>query len=304
MSAALDRVNAHLLNLKAEVAAFQGGIEERRRLLDRYFAVDAAVTDYDARIVPVAFEDFSGEWILAPDSDPDDRLLYLHGGSWVAGKVEAYRPLAARLAAVTGCAVLAIDYRLAPEHPYPAGLTDAVTAFRWLREHGPGGAAAARRVTIAGDSAGANLSLAATLMLKQQQLALPAAVVAFAPPPDLTWASPSMQRLADRDVIINAALLPAVSAVYLGGASATEPTVSPLFGDLEDLPPILLQVSDAEVLLDDSVRFAEAAGDRVKLEIYAQVPHVFQGFAPLLPEAVRALEAVADFLGGGKQSGG
>ncbi|MBT8446681.1 MAG: alpha/beta hydrolase [Gammaproteobacteria bacterium] len=299
MSRPLDRINAHLRQLKAEVAAFDGGIDDRRRLLDRYFQVDTAVTRHEARLVPVDFGVFSGEWILDAHSDPDDRMLYLHGGSWVAGNVASYRPLVARLAAVTGCAVLAIDYRLAPEHPYPAGLSDALSAFQWLTANGPDGPATARRRVIAGDSAGGNLALAAILKLKLDQLALPGAAVAFAPPTDLTWASPSMQRLADRDVIINAALLPAVSAVYLKDASATDPTVSPLFGDLEGLPPVLLQVSDAEVLLDDSVRFAEAAGDIVKLEVYADMPHVFQGFAPLLPDAVKALDAVADFLGNG-----
>jgi acetyl esterase/lipase len=300
----LQAVVAHLRGLAADAAkaGAAGDLVENRRVVDRYGDVDPSVRRFEADVRRSEAAGVPCEWLLAAGADPDRRLLYIHGGGWTAGGLDSHRPLSARISAATGCAVLAIDYRLAPEHPFPAGLDDCVAAWRWLREHGPNGAAPARSAFVAGDSAGGNLTLALLLALKQRALPLPNAAIPISAATDFLATGESYRTRAERDPILNMGPegIRTLGLVYLQGfASPEDPLASPLYGDLQGLPPLLIQVGDAEVLLDDSTRVAEkarAAGVDVTLEVWPEMPHVWHAFAPFLPEATRAIEQIGAFV--------
>jgi acetyl esterase/lipase len=298
----LARVLEHLRGLAAEMerAGPAGGVEANRRVVARYGDVDPSVRDFDAKAEPVTAAGVPCEWLLAPNADPGRRLLYLHGGGWIAGGLDSHRPLSARLSAATGCAVLAVDYRLAPEHPFPAGLDDCIAAYGWLREHGPRGAGRARSLFVAGDSAGGNLTLALLLALKQRSLALPNAAVPISPATDFLATGDSYLTRKDPILTGGPEAIRALATVYLqGGAKAEDPLASPLYGDFRGLPPLLFHVGDAEVLLDDSRRAADkarAAGVDVTLEVWPEMPHVWHAFAPFLPEASQAIERIGTFV--------
>ncbi|MEN8160954.1 MAG: alpha/beta hydrolase fold domain-containing protein, partial [Myxococcota bacterium] len=161
----LARVIEHLRGLAADAAKASAAadIEGNRRMVDRYGDVDPSVRDFEAEVRKRSVGGVPCEWLLAPGADPDRRLLYIHGGGWTSGGLDSHRPLSARLSATSGCAVLAVDYRLAPEHAFPAGLEDCIASYGWLRANGPAGAEPARSVFVAGDSAGGNLTLALLL---------------------------------------------------------------------------------------------------------------------------------------------
>ena len=178
-SAQLAKVIEYLRGLAAQTAktGAAGDIAATRRIVDAYGDVDPSVRKLDADVRRTTIAGVSCEWLLAKGANPDRRLLYIHGGGWTAGGLDSHRPLSARISAASGCAVLAVDYRLAPEHSFPAGLDDCVATYRWLRENGPNGAAPARSLFVAGDSAGGNLTLALLHALKQRGLPLPNAAV-------------------------------------------------------------------------------------------------------------------------------
>jgi acetyl esterase/lipase len=221
-------------------------------------------------------------------------LLLLHGGAYAVGSPRLYRNLAARLSAAADCAVLVPQYRLAPEHPFPAALDDARTAWDWLEARNPPALTA-----IAGDSAGGGLALATLLGLRDAARRMPAAAVALAPWTDLTCSGASLHANARADAYLEPHLLPAVARAYLGDADPRDPGASPLLGRHDGLPPLLLQVSSTEILLDDTLRMARSAaesGVAVRAERWPAMAHVFQLFAPFLPEASRALERIGRFL--------
>lgn len=241
--------------------------------------------------------DISAEWVLAPGADPSVRLLYLHGGGFVSGSGGFYLPLAAHISAAAKCAVLLIDYRLAPEHRFPAGLDDCVMAHDWLCSQGPDGRAPARATFVAGDSAGGNLTLATLLALRDRKLRLPQGAISISPAADLTLASKSLKTV--HDPIISAKTMPVFRDHYLGGQDPANPLASPVFGDYRGLPPLLIQAGEHEMLRDDSVRAAKKAqadGTDVKLEIWPGMFHVFQSHDPLLPEAKEAIDHIAQFM--------
>lgn len=298
----LDAVLTHLERLKSLNLASGNDLAVKRRLLDLYFAADPAILDAHCRVEPLLIPTRAGiiaaERVrpAAADDPPQRRLLYIHGGSWIAGSPASHRPLAARLARACRAEVIVIDYRLAPEAAFPAGLEDCLDAWHWLcREH------ADDDLLLAGDSAGGNLTLACVDQLKREGLRLPEAVLAFSPATDQSWESDSLARKADVDPILDASLLPRLTQLYLGQTAVEpdDPRVSPIEGDLAGLPPMLIQCGEAEVLLDDSRRYAEQAqqsGSPVKLSLWADMPHVFVGFAPLLVAANRALDEIARFV--------
>lgn len=298
----LARVIAHLKDVASRSNIASGDIVGARAILDDYAAVDDRVQQFDAQVKPIEVEGIPCEWIQAPGADPDRRLLYLHGGGWTAGSLDSHRPLSARISAATGCAVLAVDYRLAPENAFPAGLDDCIAAYQWLRANGPGGAGAATSLFIAGDSAGGNLTFCTMLACKQRGIPLPNAAVPLSAATDLTGSGETFQTRADVDPIIppDPAALTMMEMIYCqGNAKLDDPLVSPLFGDLAGLPPLLIQVGDAEVLLSDSTRIAEraeAAGVAVTLEIWDDMPHVWQAFAGFLPEADEAIAHIGQFV--------
>ncbi|MCV6615040.1 MAG: alpha/beta hydrolase [Cellvibrionaceae bacterium] len=298
-----DQVIAHMEAVSAATRASGGETVAKRALLDMYCAADPSISAINSRIYPAIACDGDlsvvAEWVIAPNSSPAKRLLYIHGGSWMAGSPASHRSATSRLAELTGCQVLAIAYRLAPEFPFPNGLNDCIASFKWLLQNSHDGAGKAEKIYVSGDSAGGNLSLSLVLALQQQGLRLPDATAAISPATSLDFQSETIQANKAIDPIINADLLPLVVQAYLQGQDPSEPLVSPAKGNLSQLPPIMLQTGEREVLLGDSLIFAEAAkaqGSEVKLSLWPDMPHVFQGFAPFLPEAEQALAEIASFL--------
>ncbi|TVS09593.1 MAG: alpha/beta hydrolase [Gammaproteobacteria bacterium] len=232
-------------------------------------------------------------WFRSPDSQPDRVMLYLHGGAYVRGSINTHAELMARLSQTLRIPVLGLDYRLAPEHPYPAALDDAVASYRWLLETG----LKPQRIVVGGDSAGGGLALATLQALKEASLPQPAGAVLFSPWTDLSGSGDSVKTRAKADPMVDPDSLTVMAAHYLDGMPADTPGASPLFGNLSGLAPLLIQVGDAEVLLDDATRLyqrAQAAGVDTSLRIFDGGFHVFQAI-PALPEAAEALADVAEF---------
>lgn len=236
------------------------------------------------------------EWISPAHAPEDKAILYFHGGGFRIGSVASHRDLIAQIALASGCRVLAIDYRLAPEYRFPAALDDALTGYDWMLGRGLKPA----NIAFAGDSAGGNLVLAAMLALRERALPPPAAAVLMSPWTDLAATGASYVSRADADPIHQRSMILALAKNYLGGqGDPCDPRVSPLYADLKGLPPLLIQVGDRETVLDDSVVFADkarAAGIDVNLEIWDGMIHVFQMFGAQLPEAHQAIASIAGFL--------
>ncbi|MCI8539141.1 MAG: alpha/beta hydrolase [Oscillospiraceae bacterium] len=220
-------------------------------------------------------------------------ILYCHGGGYTSGNLGYSRILASKLAYVTGYPVLSFEYRLAPEHPYPAQLKDALKVWDHLMYLGYG----ARDVVVAGDSAGGNLALILTLMLKRQGRRLPRALALFSPWTDLTASDPCYQERAERDPMLTLEYIHSITRVYAGGRDLRLPLLSPLFGDLSGFPPVLIQVGGCEILNSDSVRLRDRlieAQCPCRLEVWENLWHVFQMFP--MREASEAMEHVGAFL--------
>jgi monoterpene epsilon-lactone hydrolase len=235
------------------------------------------------------------EWIAAPGATADRVILYLHGGGYVIGSIKTHRAMISRIARASNARALAIDYRLAPEHPFPAAVEDATTAYRWLLAQGykPG------RIVIAGDSAGGGLTLAALLAIRDSKLPLPAGAVPISPWTDLEGTGESVRTRATRDVMVTQENLASSARDYYGAHDPRDPLVSPVHADFRGLPPMLIQVGDAEILLDDATRVAaraKAAGVQVELEVWDDMPHVWHVFAKLLPEGQEAIDKIGKFV--------
>jgi epsilon-lactone hydrolase len=237
----------------------------------------------------------SAEWIRASKVREETALLYLHGGCYATGSVETHRDLMTRLSIASSMRVLGLNYRLAPLHPFPSAVEDASAAYRWLLKIGIDPA----RIALAGDSAGAGLALATTLTIRDEGLPLPAAVVCLSPWVDLALTGDSMDTKAAEDPIVSREMLRGWGKLYLGDRDPHTPLASPLYAEFRHLPPLLIQVGSAEVLLDDSRRLAEralAAGVDVSLEIWPEMIHGWQNFAAILPEARQAIEHIGRFV--------
>jgi acetyl esterase/lipase len=238
------------------------------------------------------------EWVWNGGERPSSPvILYTHGGAYTSGSLVSHRPYVARLAHAAGAAVLHIDYRLGPEHPFPAAVDDALTAYRWLLAEGTDPS----RLAVAGDSAGGGLALALLVALRDAGDPLPAAATLFSPWTDLTLSGDSAESRNAVDVMLTKEELRIEATNYLGGADARDPLASPVFADLSGLPPLLLEVGDPEVLLDDSTRVAEratAAGTEVDLRVWPEVFHVWIAAAGLMPEADAAMAEVVAWLDG------
>ena len=268
-------------------------LEERRAAFtpgDRLYPVpdDVLVTEVNAGGVPA-------HWLAAPGADAGRVLLFLHGGGFEFGSVRSDGELAARLGRASGMRVLFPEYRLAPEHPFPAAINDVLAAWRWLRS---GQALGARSIAVAGDSAGGGLAVALLVATRDAGEALPAAAVLMSPTVDLTSSGASMKERADQDPISTPAMLRQFASDYLAGADPETPLASPLFAQLAGLPPLLVQVGTADLLLSDSERLAAAAAEAgvdVTLEIGEGLPHVYQLMLGT-PEAAEATERIGKFL--------
>ena len=277
-------------------------------LLRNYMDNMTAGREFDARFVPVDAGGVAAEWVLAPGADPARRTLYIHGGAWMMGSPRSHRTITTRFSEISGGAVLAIDYRLMPEHPRKAGIEDCHSAYRWMLNNGPDGAAQAKTVFVAGDSAGGNLTLSLIAWVRDQGLRAPDAAVAMSPATDGTLGSPSLLANIETDAMLGPLFGPlsrVPRSVLLWVAwlrhriRPNDPVVSPVFGDLSNLPPLLIHASDVEMLLDDSVRYANkasAAGSPVTLQTWNHVVHVWHIFNPELTEARQAFDEIGRFL--------
>jgi epsilon-lactone hydrolase len=235
------------------------------------------------------------EWLVPPVISAGRVVLYLHGGSYVAGSINSHRSLAANIAVAAQSRVLLIDYRLAPEHPHPAALEDALTAYRWLiSSH-----ADPAHLAVAGDSAGGGLALALLVALRDSAVSLPAACVCLSPLADLTFSSESWKSNIGNDLMIHFHKEREFSQMYMGKSGPQDPLVSPIFADLKGLPPILIQVGTCEVLLSDArglVERARQAGVNAVLEEWEKMQHEWQFTAGFIPEGRRAVSAIGEFI--------
>jgi len=244
---------------------------------------------------PVSAGGVPAEWILPAGIAAGRVVLYLHGGSYIAGSVNSHRALAANIAAAAGARALVVDYRLAPEHPYPAALEDALAAYRWLLA----GDNPADKIYIAGDSAGGGLAAALLLALRDAGDPSPAAAVCLSPLTDMAFTGESMKTKAKVDLILDGRKEIQFAPMYLGKTDPLAPLVSPLYADLRGLPPLLIQVGSDEILLSDSTRLAEkakAAGVDVTLEVWEGMQHVWHFAASLLPEGRDAIRRIGEFI--------
>jgi len=237
-----------------------------------------------------------GEWISSRVASASERVIYyLHGGGYLSGSARSCRPITATLARQLDARVFGIDYRLAPEHRFPAGLDDVVASYRWLISLGID----PRCLSVVGDSAGGGLALALVMRLRDSGERLPACVVCLSPWTDMTGSSNSIIANSQRDPMFVAEDLERYASVYLDGESRQHPLASPLYGDFANLPAVLLQVGDTEILLDDARTVHAkviAAGGSSELRIFKGVPHGWNFGTPFVPEAREALREIAEFI--------
>ena len=285
--------NAILRTLLKLIFKKYGPIEESRTNSERSAKwmgkLPASIT-----VEKVNCNGLNAEWIYNLDSDPEKVILYLHGGGYVIGNIALYRLLSATLSQKTNARVFLPDYRLAPEHPYPAAVDDTVAAYHWLLEQGYD----AKNIIIAGDSAGGGLSLAATLSLRAEGQPLPAGIVCLSPWTDLTMSGESHQSKAKAEAMLLKESLRLWASSYANKADLRNPLISPIFADFAGFPPLLIQVGSEEILLDDSVLLAEnakSAGGDVTLSVYEGMWHVWQTLG-FLPESRAAIEEIGAFV--------
>jgi acetyl esterase/lipase len=251
--------------------------------------------DDDVVCQPVGAGGVTAEWIYGPDANEDRVLVYLHGGGYIIGSMRTHRVPLSLLSKASGARVLGLDYRLAPEHPFPAALEDSLAAYRWLLSNG----IKHTNIVIGGDSAGGGLAAATLVALRYAGEPMPAAGILHSGWTDLTNSGGTFISKAEEDPIIDRDMVDNMAMAYLGDKDRKTPLASPFHADLRGLPPLLMQVGTAEVLLDDSLGFAErakAAGVDVTLEVWDDVPHVWQMFAPILPEAQQAIDHCGEFI--------
>jgi acetyl esterase/lipase len=249
----------------------------------------------ETKCTPVNAGGVPAEWISAAGAVDDRVILYVHGGGYVMGSIATHRETIARLSKASKARALALDYRLAPEHPFPAAVDDAVAAYRWLLSQN----IKPSRIVVAGDSAGGGLTLATLVALRDAKVPLPAAGVCISPWTDMEGTGASMSTRAKADPVVQKQGLLGMAQLYLGGKDPKSPLAAPLHANLEGLPPLFIQVGDAETLLDDSTRVAEKAkraGVKVDLEIWPEMPHVWHLFAPFLPEGQQAIDKIGQFV--------
>ena len=282
----------------AQGASAKLSAEHRFRRNRRFLATDRSKPGPTVQIKPDQLAGLPVEWVRPrslTQSDTAPICLYLHGGAFAMGGLNSHRDLAAQLAQRAQIRLLMVDYRLAPEHPFPAALDDVLAVYRALLAQG----IPAQRLLLGGDSAGGNLALGTAQAIRAQGLAPPAALVLFSPWLDLTGHSPSRQANAASDVMLSQQVLDEAAALYASGLPLDDARLSPLFGPLAGLPPCLMVASSAEILIDDARRLKQlllAAGGQVELLEWANTPHAFPVMARYLPEGRAALDQTARFI--------
>ena len=299
-AAAIGGVKQHLSQLAEKAGSFSDMVSATRYVMGNYSETGANRV-LDCRVQQVAFEGFSGEWVVPADADEGLRGVYIHGGGWIAGSPDTHRHLVHMLAAATRRPILLIDYRLAPEHRFPQGLNDCVEAFEYVLKHGPSGAGNARNVALFGDSAGGNLVAAVAADMIMRGGTVPSALVMMSPALDFRpYPEPSE---GIDDGICSEAGFTALADLYLqGDATIHDPRVSPLAAPddiLARFPPSLLQTTSIEYLRDQSVKFAArlwANGVSAYLSVQPDLPHAFHLFPQELANTRFAIAEIAHFL--------
>ena len=288
-----EELNTVLEMIRVRSAETRNTIDDERLSYERIMST--LPIDDDIETERVGVNGVAGEWIWAPESDKRRVILYLHGGGYVIGSVRTHRVLLAHLARAAKARVLALDYRLAPETPFPGPIDDTVNAYQWLLSEGIEPA----NMAIAGDSAGGGLVVAALVALKSVGEPLPAAGVCISPWSDMESTGGSMMTNSESDPSVSKERLLKLAGIYLNGKNPQAPLASPIHADLTGLPPLLLQVGSIEVLLDDSTMLKEQAhkaGVSVQMEVWDDMPHVWHHYAPILPEARKAISKIGEFL--------
>jgi epsilon-lactone hydrolase len=266
-------------------------LEQRRKGMEK---VAFKVAD-DIGVEAVTVAGRAAEWITAPGSQTGRAILYLHGGGYVMGSLTTHRSLVGEISRAAQAAALLVDYRLAPEAPFPAAVEDGVAAYRWLLDNG----FAAKNLAIAGDSAGGGLAVATLISARDQGLPMPKAAVPISPWSDMTCSNESYKTRAEADPLVGSGSIGDMANLYLQGKDPKHPYASPNFASLKSLPPLLIHVGRDEVLLDDSIKLdqkAKADGVNSTLEIWEDMIHVWHAFHPMLPEGKHAIERVGAFL--------
>jgi len=268
-------------------------------LTERRARVDALAADYalppDVRVEPIDAHGVPAEWTSTPAANGERVILFLHGGGYVSGSLKSHRHMVAQAGREALARTLALGYRLAPEHPFPAALDDALTGYRFLLASG----IAPARIALAGESAGGGLALATALSLREAGLPLPGCLWLSSPWVDLALTGASMESKAAVDPLLGRTYLSELASLYLNGADALGPLVSPINADLAGLPPMLIQVGSAETLLDDSVRLAAVAGAAdiaVHLEIWPHMIHAWHLFYQDVADGRRSLASAGTFI--------
>lgn len=300
-----------VLKAVREMTARIAGAEPANRIQTARATIDSMSDGrrYASTFTPVDAAGIAAEWVVAPGADSSRRVLYIHGGGFIMGSPKSHRTITNRFSEVSGCAVLAIDYRLMPEHRRIAAVEDCRTVYGWLLKNGPDGTGEARQLFVGGDSAGGNLALSLTAWLRDTESRAPDAVVALSPVTDCTFSGASIRTNEATDTMLSPMMrvlnkLPQFVkswwAYRIYRMRPSNPVISPLFGDLSGLPPTLVQASGAEMLLDDARRYvykACAAGSPARLQTWTEMVHVWQIFDPHLPQAVEAWNEIAKFIG-------
>ncbi len=273
--------------IKKRVKEGRAGILELARLAPLH--KDTKLENVDAGGVPAA-------WMITPEVAKDRAILYLHGGGYVQGSITSHQDLAQRISIASKTKLLILDYRLAPEHPFPAALEDSVRAYEWLinnEGYDP------KDLIIAGDSAGGGLTLATLVKLRDQEVQLPAAAVCLSPWTDLALTGDSLKLKIHEDPFVSPDRLMFSAGLYLGKTDPKNPFASPLYADFKGFPPLCIQVGSAEILLDDATRLAKRAkkaGIEVQLDIWEDMIHVFQAFAVMAPEGTEGINKIGEFI--------
>jgi acetyl esterase/lipase len=269
------------------------GLSERRKRLDALGGQYALPTD--VRVDAVDANGVAAEWTTTPGADPGRVIMFLHGGGYISGSLDSHRHMVAQAGREARARTLALGYRLAPEHPFPAALEDAIAGYRFLLSQG----LEPKHIAVAGESAGGGLAVATLVSVRDAGLALPACTWCSSPWVDLEASGDSMTTKAPVDPLIQKPYSLELAAAYLNGADPRTPLASPIYAKLKGLPPMLIQVGSAETLLDDAVRLARVAGAadvRVTLEVWPDMIHAWHLFYQQVAAGRHALAAVGAFI--------
>ncbi len=262
------------------------------------FGIEKLMSDFpaqsDVHFQLLSIGKLSAAWVHAPGCTRERVILFFHGGGFISGSLHSHQDLIGRLAKATGCDVLAIDYRLAPEYPFPAALEDALIGYEFLRKQ----KIPAHNIFVAGSSAGGGLALSLLLKLLDRKEVLPGAAICISPWVDLAMTGKTLQTNEGKD-LIHAKNIKVAASIYLAGHNPKDPLASPLYGNLEGLPPLLIQVGTREVFLDEIEHFAKKAKDchvPVQLQKFDEMMHTWHLFASVVPEGQKAFEKIGAFV--------